>query len=106
MLTVYEDRDSSLLSLFRCLLQCTIQLIVQLYSLLHHYQLEHVHNSSEYNHQFTGKLGNDSQEVSCLVVQSPESPQAEEQCPWRIRPGFSTNEQNALAMPSQSRLLI
>lgn len=57
MLTVYEDRDSSLLSLFRALLQCSLQLVLQLYSLLHHYQLEHVHNhSSEYNHQFTGKL--------------------------------------------------
>lgn len=57
MLTVYEDRDSSLLSLFRALLQCSLQLVLQLCSLLAHYQLQHVHHqsTSEYNHQFTGK---------------------------------------------------
>ncbi|KAJ6218624.1 hypothetical protein RDWZM_009781 [Blomia tropicalis] len=56
LLTVYEDRDSSLLSLFRSLLQCSVQLVLQLYSLLQHYQLEHVHKhvlSNEYNHRYT-----------------------------------------------------
>ncbi|XP_075678248.1 uncharacterized protein LOC113791528 [Dermatophagoides pteronyssinus] len=53
LLTVAEDRDTSLLSLFQCLMQCTIQMILHLHSLISHWYFEHHHHLNNYNHNYT-----------------------------------------------------